>query len=68
MPRPVKGTADRLTQLRLQQEREKLLLLRMKRQDEEAKRARRKKRDRFDKLSEALGEATAPHPSPWGVS
>ncbi|NRA31057.1 MAG: hypothetical protein HRU11_12455 [Parvularculaceae bacterium] len=68
MPRKNKCSTDLLTHLRIEQEREKLLLLRMKRQDEEAKRSRRRKRDRFDKLSDALGEAAAAHTSPWGVS
>lgn len=60
MPRPIKRTPRTLEALRIRQEREKLLLLRIKRR-EEAEKVRRRKtrsRDRFDTISGALASAT----------
>lgn len=64
MPRKPKRTASAIDSLRIQQEREKLLILRMKRKDAAQHRRRPQERDGFDDLSGTLAEATEPETSP----
>ncbi|NNU17579.1 hypothetical protein HK107_14705 [Parvularcula sp. ZS-1/3] len=57
MPRRIQRSLSPLETIRLRIEREKLLLLRIKRQKEERQERRRSRPDAFDRMSDSLGRA-----------